>query len=191
MNWRLSFKPILATNRWSGGDGGVTKSGKTRLAVDIEFKHRSVARKYLSWSMKNTSRIDEMVSYNSKTNNLGIYWLFNWMCFLLWDIWLSFIGIPTKLSVEEGLQRGFIISCVISGFLACGILLILVFVWRKRSTRGKEKEGVKNGELSSKERDIEHGTWPSSDLLFFLCFSPLLVSFLLLLFFNLMFTLVF
>jgi hypothetical protein len=143
----------LATNRWSGGDGSVTKSGKTRLAVDIEFKHRSVARKYLSWSMKNTSRIDEMVSYNSKTNNLGIHWLFNWMCFLLWDIWHSFIGIPTKLSVEEGLQRGFIISCVIGGVLACGILLILVFVWRKRSTRGKEKEGVKNGELSFKERE--------------------------------------
>ena len=138
--------------------------------------------------MKNVSRIDARVSYNSKTNNLSVSWTFPDNPFLNGNAslshtinlsavlpeWVS-IGFSagsafyfgthdilsweftTELSSEEGLQTGLIIGCVIGGFFAaCGIVLILVYVWRKRS-RGKD---VKNDESSSMEREIEHGTGP-------------------------------
>ncbi|KAK7840690.1 l-type lectin-domain containing receptor kinase ix.1 [Quercus suber] len=59
---------------------------------------------------------------------------------------------------SEGSQRGLIIGSVIGGFFsACGIVLILVLVWR--GSREKVKDGVNNGD-SSMEREMEHGTGP-------------------------------
>lgn len=167
-------------NSWDETDG-------EHVGININ-SIRSEASKDLSRSMKNVSRIDARVSYNSKTNNLSVSWTFPDNPFLNGNAslshtinlsavlpeWVS-IGFSagsafyfgthdilsweftTELSSEEGLQTGLIIGCVIGGFFAaCGIVLILVYVWRKRS-RGKD---VKNDESSSMEREIEHGTGP-------------------------------
>ena len=142
----------------------------------------------LSRSMKNASRIDVRISYDSKKNNLSVSWTFPDSPFLRGNTNLSHTinltaFLPEWVSIgfsagsafyfemhdilsweletnfsSEGSQRGLIIGSVIGGFFsACGIVLILVFVWRR--SREKAKDGVNNGD-SSMEREIEHGTGP-------------------------------
>lgn len=142
----------------------------------------------LSRSMKNASRIDVRISYDSKKNNLSVSWTFPDSPFLRGNTNLSHTinltaYLPEWVSIgfsagsafyfemhdilswefetnfsSEGSQRGLIIGSVIGGFFsACGIVLILVFVWRR--SREKAKDGVNNGD-SSMEREIEHGTGP-------------------------------
>jgi hypothetical protein len=152
----------------------------------------------LSRSMKDGTRVDAIIRYNSKANDLSVYWSFpddpfvklsyhinlttvlpEWVSIgfaagsayyfetheiLSWEFTTELLPVPETPDSpapetpdspsSTSFSAGLIVACVIGGlFLACGIVLVLVFVWRKR-TRGKGKEGVKN--VDPMEREIEH-----------------------------------
>jgi hypothetical protein len=145
----------------------------------------------LSRSMKNGARVDAIIRYNSKANDLSVYWSFpdgpfvnlsyhinmttvlpEWVSIgfaagsayyfetheiLSWEFTTELLPVPETPDTSPSstsFSAGLIVACVIGGLLlACGIVLVLVFVWRKR-TKGKGKEGLKN--VDPMEREIEH-----------------------------------
>jgi hypothetical protein len=150
---------------------------------------KSEMTRVLSRSMKNGTRVDAIIRYNSKANDLSVYWSFpddpfvslsyhinlttvlpEWVSIgfaagsayyfetheiLSWEFTTELLPVPeTPDSPSTSFSAGLIVACVIGGLLlACGIVLVLVFVWRKR-TKGKGKEGLKN--VDPMEREIEH-----------------------------------
>jgi hypothetical protein len=151
---------------------------------------RSATTRNLSRSMKNGTRVDAIIRYNSKASNLSVYWSFSddrfvslsdhinlttyfpeWVSIgfaagsnyffetheiLSWEFTTELLPVPetSDSPSSTSFSAGLIVACVIGGLLlACGIVLVLVFVWRKR-TKGKGKEGVKN--VDPMEREIEH-----------------------------------
>lgn len=151
---------------------------------------KSETTRNLSRSMKNGTRVDAIIRYNSKANDLSVYWSFpddpfvslsyhinlttvlpEWVSIgfaagsayyfetheiLSWEFTTELLPVPETPDSpsSSSFSAGLIVACVIGGLLlACGIVLVLVFVWRKR-TKGKEKEGVMN--VDPMEREIEH-----------------------------------
>ncbi|XP_062176282.1 L-type lectin-domain containing receptor kinase IX.1-like [Alnus glutinosa] len=181
-NFIISRKELVAVefdtykNTWDESD--------EHVGININ-SIKSNSTQTLSRSMKDGTRVDAIIRYNSKANDLSVYWSFpddpfvslpfhinlttylpEWVSIgfaagsnydfetheiLSWEFTTELLPAP---ETPDSPSAGLIVACVIGGLLlACGIVLVLVFVWRKR-TKGKGKEGVKN--VDPMEREIEH-----------------------------------
>ena len=186
-NFTIPRKELVAVEFDTFGNAW-DETEKEHVGININ-SIKSNRKHNLSRSMKNGVIVDAIIRYDSKANDLSVYWSFlddpfvslsypvnltsvlpEWVSIgfaagsayfietheiLSWEFKTELSPAPDSTST---FSAGLIVAFVIGGlFLACGIALLLVFVWRKGS-RGKGKEGVKN--VDPVEREIEQGKGP-------------------------------
>ncbi|TXG71785.1 hypothetical protein EZV62_000364 [Acer yangbiense] len=162
----------------------------------------------LTWdtSMKNGSRANAWISYNSQTSNLSLFLtyldnpVFLGNSSLSYEVNLSKV-LPEWVSVgfssatgtsvevhyilswefnstelisdqtsnngnkaQGGANIGVVIGSVVGGLvLVGGIILTLVFGWRKRSRKAEDQESTVESDDHSIDNEFEHGMGPKSD----------------------------
>ncbi|KAG6652752.1 hypothetical protein CIPAW_05G028000 [Carya illinoinensis] len=144
------------------------RSLKSASRVDASIRYNSKANELsVSWTFPDeplVGGIDTSLSYRINLTEVLPEWVsigfsagsalyFGKHDILSWEFVTSMESSPDNFGV------GLIVACVIGGLIsACGVVLVSVFAWRKR-TRGKGKRGtLENSE--SMEREMENGTGP-------------------------------
>ncbi|XP_059446401.1 L-type lectin-domain containing receptor kinase IX.1-like [Corylus avellana] len=141
----------------------LSRSMKNGVIVDAIIRYDSKANDLsVSWSFPGdpfvslshrvnlTSLLPEWVSIGFAA---GSAYFFETHEILSWEFTTE-LSPAVPGSTSTTFSAGLIVGCVVGGlFLVCGIVLVLVFCWRKRS-RGKGKEGEKNGDFM--EQEIEN-----------------------------------
>ncbi|KAG7977374.1 hypothetical protein I3843_05G028500 [Carya illinoinensis] len=143
------------------------RSLKSASRVDASIRYNSKANELsVSWTFPDEplGGIDTSLSYRVNLSavlpewvsigfSAGSYYYFATHIILSWKFVTSMESSPDNFSV------GLIVACVIGGLIStCGVVLVSVFAWRKR-TSGKGKRGtVENSE--SMEREMENSTGP-------------------------------
>jgi hypothetical protein len=148
----------------------LSRSMKNGVLLDAVIRYDSKANDLsVSWSFPGdpfvtlshqvnlTTLLPEWVSIGFAA---GSAYFFETHEILSWEFTTKLLpAVPGSIRTSSTFSAGLIVGCVVGGlFLVCGIVLVFVFVWRKRSTRENGKEGVNN--VDPVEREIEQGKGP-------------------------------